>query len=143
MSVFIRKSLHLHHSTTSLCIYSSVSPCPLPIKSLSSALKASKISGHLLLRSSQDLLASGCVPKLQTGTWKVEGAVLSCKNDIKIKQVCRNSYHNRHGLGYTTIRKAPRNKPSKHYGKYISDHHKTNDNTYAFSKAVQLQVHSQ
>ena len=84
VSVFIRKWLHLHHSTSSLCFYSSASPCPLPIKNLSSALKASKISGHLLLRNSQDPLVSSCVPKLQTGTWKVEDAVLSCENDIKI-----------------------------------------------------------
>ena len=80
--------VHLHHSTSNLCFYSSVSPCPLPIKSLSSALKASKISGHLLLRSSQDTLVSGCVPKLQTGTWKVEDAVSSCEMTLKsIKSV--------------------------------------------------------
>ena len=71
-------------------------------------LKASKISGHLLLRSSQDALVSGCVPKLQAGTWKVEDAVSSCENDIKINQVCGNSHHNRHGLGYTTTPKVPR-----------------------------------
>ena len=46
---FICKRLHVHHSTSSLCFYSSVSPCSLPNKSLSSALKASKISGDLLL----------------------------------------------------------------------------------------------
>ena len=34
----------------------------------SSALKASNISGNLLLRNSQDALVSGCVRKLQTGT---------------------------------------------------------------------------
>ena len=31
--VFIRKWLHLHHSTSSLCSYSSASPCPLRIQS--------------------------------------------------------------------------------------------------------------
>ena len=40
VSVFIRKWLHLHHSTSSLCFCSSVSLCPLPIKSLLSAVKA-------------------------------------------------------------------------------------------------------
>ena len=100
--IFIHKWLHLHHSTSSLCFYSSVSLCPLPIKSLSSALKASKISGHLLLRNSKDPLVSSCVPKLQIGTWKVEDAVLSSENDIKISQVCGNGHHNGHGLGYTT-----------------------------------------
>ena len=140
VSIFIRKWLHLHHSTSSLCFYSSASPCLLPIKSLSSALKASKISGHLLLRNSQDPLVSSCVPKLQTGTWKVEDAVMSCENDIKINQVYGNGHHNNHGLGYTTTPKVPRNQSSKHYRRYISDHYKTIDDTYAFSKAVQLSM---
>ena len=143
VSVFIRKWLHLHHSTSSLCFYSSVSPCPLPIKSLSSALKASKISGHLLLRSSQNPLVSGCVPRLQVGTWKAEDAILSCENNIKINQVCGNSHHNRQGLGYTTTPKVPRQKSSKHYRRYISEYHKSIDDTHAFSKAVQLQVQGQ
>ena len=124
----MRKWLHLHHSTSSLCFYSSASLFPLAIKSSSSALKASKISGHLLLRNSQDRLVSSCVPKLQTGICKVEDAVLSCENDIKISQVCGNGH---------------KNQSSKHYGRYISDHHKTIDDTYAFSKAVQLQVQGQ
>ena len=115
----------------------------MPIKSLSSALKASKIRGHLLLRNSKDLLVSSCVPKLQTGTWKVEDAVLSCENDIKISQVCGNGHHNRHGLGYLDTPKVPKSKSSKHYRRYISVHHKTIDETYGFSKAVQLQVHGQ
>ena len=105
--------------------------------------KLIKNSGHLLLRNSQDLLVSSCVPKLRTGTWKVEDAVLSCKNDIKISQVCGNDHHNKHGLGYTTTPKVPKNQSSKHYQRYISDHHKTIDDTYAFSKAVQLQVQGQ
>ena len=81
VSVFIQKWLHLHHSTSSLCFYSWASSSPLRIKSLSSALKASKISVHLLLRNSQDPLISSCVPKLQTGAWKVEDTVLSCESD--------------------------------------------------------------
>ena len=98
VSVFIRKWLHLHHSTSSLCFYSSVSLCPLPIKNLSSALKASKIGGHVLLRNSKAPLVSSCIPKLQTGTWKVEDAVLSCKNDIKISQVCGSDHQTGMGL---------------------------------------------
>ena len=65
---------------------------------------------HLLFKSLQDPLISGCVPKLQTGTWKVEDAVSSCENDININQACGNSHHNRHGLGYTTTPKAHGNK---------------------------------
>ena len=60
-----------------------------------------------------------------------------------MSQVCGNSHHNKHGLGYTTTPKVPKNQSSKHYRRYISDHHKTIDDTYAFSKAVQLQVQGQ
>ena len=144
VSIFIRKWLHLHHSTSSLCFYSSVSPCPLPIKSLSSALKASTISGHLLLTKSRDPLVSTCIPKLQTGTWKVEDAVLSCQNDIKKSQVCGNGHHNKHWLGYIITPKVLENKSSKYYHqRYISVHHKTIGDTYGFSKAVQLQFPGQ
>ena len=54
------------------------------------------ISGHLLLRRSQDTLVSGCIPKLQTGTWKAGDAVLCWENDIKIKQVSGNSHDTQH-----------------------------------------------
>ena len=43
VSVFIRRWLHLHHSASNLPFYSSVSSCPLPIKSSSSRLKASRL----------------------------------------------------------------------------------------------------
>ena len=43
VSVFIRRWLHLHHSASSLPFYSSVSSCPLPIKSSSLRLKASRL----------------------------------------------------------------------------------------------------
>ena len=39
ISSFIRKWLHLHKSTSSLCFYSKASPCPLPINNLTSVPK--------------------------------------------------------------------------------------------------------
>ena len=51
----------------SLYFYSTASPCPLPINNLPSALKATTISRHSLLRNSQDALVFSCVPKLETG----------------------------------------------------------------------------
>ena len=45
-SVHIRKWLKLHRSITSLSLYSSALPCALPVRSLTSVLKSSKISGH-------------------------------------------------------------------------------------------------
>ena len=98
---------------------------------------------HLLLRNSQDLLVSSCVPKLQTDAWKVDDTVLSCESDIKFNKICGSEHNNRLGLEYNTTSKVPKNKSSKDYRKYISNHHRTIDETYAMSKAVQLQVQGQ
>ena len=72
-SSFIRKWLNLHHSTTNICFYSSSSPCPLPIKSLTSIFKSCKISGLLLLRDSRDPLVSVSKPNLKSGSWNANG----------------------------------------------------------------------
>ena len=146
-SVFIRKWLHLHYSTSSLCFYSSASPCPLPIKSLSSALKAARISGHLLLINFQNLLVSSCVPKLQTGLGRLkierQVAIGSSESDIKFSKICESQHNNRLGLGYATTSKIPKKKSSKDYRKYISNHHTTSGDTYAMSKNIKLQIQCQ
>ena len=68
-SVYIRKWLKLHKSIAILSFYSSASPCPLLVRSLTSVLKSSKISRHLLLKHSRDASVSSSVPKLQSGNW--------------------------------------------------------------------------
>ena len=72
ISTFIRKWLHLHHSMSSLCFYSADSPCPLLIKSLTLVLKASKISGPLLLKCSHEPPVSSSPPKFQADSWEWE-----------------------------------------------------------------------
>ena len=67
ISKYIRKWLNIHSSTTDLSFYSSISPCPLTIKSLTYLLKSSKISGHLLLWDSKGLLVYSVSPNLKTG----------------------------------------------------------------------------
>ena len=67
ISSFLRKWLNIHHSTTNLCLYSSTSPCPLPLKSLTSILKSTKVSGHLLLRESADKQISKSACQLKCG----------------------------------------------------------------------------
>ena len=67
ISTYIRKWLGLHSSTTNISLYSSCSPCPLPVKKLTTVLKSSKLSGHLLLRDSQDPLIVSSCPKCKFG----------------------------------------------------------------------------
>ena len=142
-SVHIRKWLKLHKSITSLSFYSSASPCPLPVRSLTSVLKSSKISRHLLLKHSQDPSVSSCVPILQAGYWQVEEAVQACKTDLRHKSIIGHHQHSRHGLGYIKSSKIPSDDSSRDYRTFISNHHKEIDNTYAISKAVQLKVQGQ
>ena len=70
ISTYIRKWLGLHRSITNRSFYSSTSPCPLPLASLTSILKAQKVSGHLQLRDSTDPPISSSVP---------EGRKLRCR----------------------------------------------------------------
>ena len=130
-------------SITSLSFYSSASPCPLPVRSLTSVLKSSKISGHLVLKHSRDPSVSSCVPKLQAGHWQVEEAVQACETDLRHKSIIGHHQHSRHGLGYIKSSKIPPDKSSRDYRTFISNHHKEIDDTYAISKAVQLKVQGQ
>ena len=139
-SVHIRKWLKLHKSIISFSFYSSASPCPLPVRSLTSVLKSSKISGHLLLKHSQDASVSSCVPKLEAGNWQVEEAVQACETDLKHKSIIGHHQHSRHGLGYIKTSKVPSDKSSRDYRTFISSHHKEIEDRYAISKAVQLKV---
>ena len=71
ISCNIPKWLKLHNSTTNICLYSSVSPYSLPIKILSSMIKAAKVSGHLLLLESSDPCVCGKSIDLKSGNCKV------------------------------------------------------------------------
>ena len=86
-SVYIRKWLKLHKSIASLLFYSSASPSPLTVRSLTSVFKSSKISRHLLLKHSQDASVSSCAPKLQAGIWQVEEAVHTSETDLKHESI--------------------------------------------------------
>ena len=112
--------------------------CPLPIKSLTSVLKASKISGHFLLKHSHDPIVSSCTPKLKPGCWEVEKAVNVTEQDIKLQQMTGYHYQGCHGIEYINNPKAPEEKSSKHCRDFISRSFKEIDETYNISKAVQL-----
>ncbi|XP_057310008.1 uncharacterized protein LOC130648007 [Hydractinia symbiolongicarpus] len=68
-------------------LYSASSPCPLPLKSLSSVLKSAKISGYLLLRDSADPLVSGSPPDFKAGHWKVDQTVKSAESQLEFKKI--------------------------------------------------------
>ena len=104
ISVTIRKWLGLHHSATNLCLYSNISPCRLPITSLTSIFKASKVSGFLQLRDSKDRSVSLSCPRLETGSsWKVREAVNTAECRLRFQEILGHTQTNKAGLGRTKM----------------------------------------
>ena len=99
ISVFIRKWLNIHPSTTDISLYSPISPCPLPIKSLTNILRSSKISGHLLLRDSEDPLVSSANPKIKVGLWNPEKATSIAEAELNFNQIRGPLNQGRCGVG--------------------------------------------
>ena len=137
ISCFIRKWLKLHNSTSNVCLYSSVSPCPLPLKSLSSVLKAAKVSGHLLLRDSTDQKVAEANINLKCGNWKVGEEVGKAEDLIEFKKILGYHQTSRAGFGSFSIPELPR-KRSHEYRKLVSSFVNDSEQSNLEAKAVQL-----
>ena len=83
ISSFLKKWLNIHHSATNICLYSSTSPCLLPLKSLTSILKSTKVSGHLLLRESADKQISTSASQLKCAFWDIAEAVVDAESRLE------------------------------------------------------------
>ena len=139
ISCFIRKWLNLRNSTTNICLYSSVSPCPLPLKSLSSVWKSAKVSGHLLLRDSADKCISDSDINLKCGSWEVANEVIKAEEMLKFKEIMGYHQTNRAGLGSFSTPEVPP-KRSHEYRKLISSLIEESDENRFEAKAVQLSM---
>ena len=87
VSFFIRKWLRLPISITNVALYSKISPCALPLVSLTSVLRSSKVSAYLQLRESKDALISTLGPKLRAGKFDVEKEVQMAEAELKFKDM--------------------------------------------------------
>ena len=139
ISSHLRSWLRLHHSTTNICLYSSISPCPLPIKSLTSVLKAAKVSGHLLLRESADEFVASCNPALRSGFWNVAETVVTAESRLEFQKLLGYHQTNRAGFGSFHQPEIPC-KDAHAYRKLISSVLKEEDEDLFRAKAVQLHL---
>ena len=137
ISTYVRKWLRLHSSITNLSLYSTNSPCPLPLKSLTSILKSCKISGHLLLRDSLDPSVSNSDIELKSGAWKVDDAVRTAENELEFRNIVGYHQVGRAGFGASSSPQTP-DKGTHEYRKLISDINYENDEEVCQAKAVQL-----
>ena len=82
----IRKWLRLYNYTTNICLYATTSPCPLPIKSLASFTKSSKLNGKLLPRESRDPFISSGSVSLNAGKWTATYAAAKEETRLDFKK---------------------------------------------------------
>ena len=134
---YIRKWLKLHNSTTNIFLYSSVSPCPLPIKSLTSVMKSAKVSSHLLIRESSDPCVSGTSIDLYSGKWKVSDAVRETESTVEFKKIIGYHQSNRAGFRSKSNPEVPP-KRSYAYRKFLSSIVQETDKQKLQAKAAQL-----
>ena len=139
ISTYVRKWLKLHRTISDLALYSSVSPCPLPIKSLTSVLKASKVGGYLLLRDSNDPLVSDNCPELHAGKWSASDSVKLAEAELNFRNIMGHHQKGRLGLGSIQNEKIPL-KGTHCYRKLISDITNEIDSEESLAKAAQLHL---
>ena len=87
ISFFLRKWLKLPRSITTIALYSKISPCALPLVSLTSILKSAKVSAYLQLRDSKDELVSAVRPRVKAGKWKAGESVKEAESFIRFKEM--------------------------------------------------------
>lgn len=142
ISCFIRKWLRLKSCTTNVCLYSSISPCPLPINGLSSVFKSAKVGGQLLLQESADQYVSGSDISLSGGKMNFSKVVKDAENQLKFKSLLRYHQSHRAGFGSLSIPEIPP-KHSHAYRKLLSTMVNELDEEKHQAKAVQLQLQGQ
>ena len=138
---YIRKWLKLHNSTNNICLNSSVSPFPLPIKSLTSVMK-SKVSDHLLLRKLSGPCVSGTSIDLKSGKWKVSDAVREAESTLEFKKIIGYHQSNRAGFGSKSTPEVPP-KRSYAYRKLHSSIVQETDKQKLQAKAALLSLQGQ
>ena len=139
VSVFIRKWLNIHPSTTDISLYSTISPCPLPLKSLTNILRSSKISGHLLLRDSSDPLVSAANPKIRVGMWRPETATNIAEAELNFNKIRGPVNQGNLGLGVVKPTVIPK-KCSHAYRKLVSSTSQKIEEEKDTERALKLQL---
>ena len=139
ISSFLRKWLNIHHSATNICQYFSTCPCPLPLKSLTSILKSTKVSGHLLLRASADKQILETASQLKCGFWDVAEAVDDAESRLEFQKVIGYHQTSRAGFGSFKSPSIPRRNSHEYRGLVSNLVSEVDENAY-HNKSAQLHL---
>ena len=100
-------------------------------------MKSSKISGHLLLRDSNDPVVSASNPVIKTGNWKVGSATSIAEAEMAFQQIQGPRQMGRNGLGIAKLPPIPE-KNTHAYRKMVSATSRSIDEELDSQKALQL-----
>ena len=142
ISTYVRKWLKLNKKITTLSLYSNITPCPLPLTSLSSVQKAAKASNQLLLRESKDPCVKGNPPVLKSGELIVPAIVNDAEDTVEFKKLLGYHQTSKAGLGSFHLPDV-KDKDSKPYRKLITNTMAEMEEVDDLAKAVQLSVQGQ
>ena len=137
INVYLRKWLGVSKNLTSVALFSTDAPLPLPISSLTLEFKKRKVGALLQLNSSSDPSVSGNVPKLSTGRkWDVSSELQAAESDIQVARLVGKVCQGKGGLGSQVSR-------PKQQKNLIGDRVKHNHNQLLHAKAVQQGLQGQ
>ena len=97
---YLRKWLGLSKNISSVALYCTKTPCPLPLTSFVSEFKKRKVGALKQLKDSIDPLIKSSVPTLNTGRkWKVADALRMAEHEVDIGAIQGVFYNGRSGFG--------------------------------------------
>ena len=122
-----------------ICLYSTTSPFPLPIKRLTSSPKSAKLSGHLLLRESSNPFVSWVSVSLHAGKWAPTDAVAIAETRLDFQKTMGSHQSDKGGFGASSIREIPA-KTSHAYLNLLSSVQEAAEEEKTLARAVSLKL---
>ena len=139
---YIWKCLLLHNSTANICLYSTTSPCPLPIKRLTSITKSAKLNGQLLLKESRDSFVQSAFVSLNAKKWVATDVVANRLTRLDFKKIM--DYHQSHKAGFGAISILEISAKNSHaYQKLPSSVQEEAEEEKTLARAIQLKLQGQ
>ena len=139
---YIWKCLLLHNSTANICLYSTTSPCPLPMKRLTSITKSAKLNGQLLLKESRDYFVQSAFVSLNAKKWVATDVVANRLTRLDFKKIM--DYHQSHKAGFGAISILEISAKNSHaYQKLPSSVQEEAEEEKTLARAIQLKLQGQ
>ena len=125
-NTYLRKWLGVAQNLSDVCLYSDIVPCPLPLRSLVSLFKSTKVSSFMQLLYSNDEQVKTCARPHHTGKkWSIQSELEEAETRMRLNRVVgevrglartgKDSVGVRAGLGYVPFENKEHNPGSQQH----------------------------